>query len=227
MCDKIYKNRQLSTMNRGSRFSDKCNSPVAKKSVHTEVHWLGQEGAWGQDMWVEESAKCSRAVLRGLRGPEALCWQIGDLTDCIVHTLPGHGTAFYSTLSAPPSSAVDFLGFAPSTSIIGLRPYTNQLRLSSFSPPPPLHPASRPSSSAMLSDSTFPDVRWLLHWDYHWDNKAFCCCHLAFEKLYMGEWDTITHCVGVMYRVLLRTKQWRTIIRVHILCASCQTVDRM
>lgn len=224
MCDKIYKNRQLSTMNRGSRFSDKCNSPVAKKSVHTEVHWLGQEGAWGQDMWVEESAKCGRAVLRGLRGPEALCWQIGDLTDCIVHTLPGHGTAFYSTLSAPPSSAVGFLGFAPSTSIMGLRPYTNQLRLSSFSPPHPSTPhlglppppCLVTRHSQMSAGSCITETTRL---------SAVATWHLKSCTWVSG--TPITHCVGVMYRVLLRTKQWRTIIRVHILCASCQTVDRM
>lgn len=44
MCDKIYKNRQLSTMNRGSRFSDKCNSPVAKK---ISAHWSALAGTRG------------------------------------------------------------------------------------------------------------------------------------------------------------------------------------
>lgn len=63
-------------------------NPVAK-SLCSEVHCRGQEGAWGHGMWVDESAKWSRGALWGLRGTEALCWQTGDLTDCIVHTLLG------------------------------------------------------------------------------------------------------------------------------------------
>lgn len=223
MCDKIYKNRQLSTMNRGSRFSDKCNSPVAKK---ISAHWSALAGTRGcmRTGYVSGRERKMRrgrvARPKGTRGTLLTDWRPDRL-----HS--PHSSRSWNRFLFNPLCSAFLCSWLPGLCSLNqhhrsatlYQPTPSQLFL-----PPPLHPASRPSSSAMLSDSTFPDVRWLLH---HWDYKAFCCCHLAFEKLYMGEWDTITHCVGVMYRVLLRTKQWRTIIRVHILCASCQTVDRM
>ena len=53
-------------------------------------------------MWADESAKWCRAVLCSLRGTEAFCWQNGDLTDCIVHTLPVWGTTFFFNTPIPP-----------------------------------------------------------------------------------------------------------------------------
>ena len=57
-------------------------------------------------------------------------------------------------------------------------------RLLSFPPkrrasPPNPSPTLRLLLSTTLSNSTFPDVCWLLH---HGDSQAFCCCHLAFES---------------------------------------------
>lgn len=52
-------------------------------------------------MWVEEHKMRQRCVLCGQKGPEALCWQIGDLTDCIVHIFVRLRTTFFLFIPHP------------------------------------------------------------------------------------------------------------------------------
>lgn len=147
MCDKIYKNLQLSTMNRDGRFSDKCNSPVAKKISAQWSALAGTRGCMRTGCVSGRERKTRRGCVarpKGTRGTLLTDWRPDRL-----HR-PHSPRSWNSFLFIPLCSAFlcslpfGTLGFAPSTSIMGPRPYTNQLHLSSFSFSPPPHLAMPP-----------------------------------------------------------------------------------
>lgn len=175
-----------------------CMRPRKQHTQITEHRSSVAGGAWGHV--VDESTHWGRAVLCGLRGTEALCWQIGDQTHCIVYALPTEGKRFFIH---------PFLHSSPAP-----------FNLAVSTPLPILHTCPHPSPPSLttLGNSTFPDVRWLLH---QWDGQAFSCSHLAFES---------SACVGHRHlpfstncRILdcrsirLRINQWSATTRLFLI----------
>lgn len=119
------------------------------------------------------------------------CWQIGDLTDSIIQSHVFRNFVLFFVLNSSSSSLcchiLPCLFSAPPTFHLSgiICPQTLPL---SFTPPPPFWPNLYATpfphlrmtlfSLSVRSNSTFPDVRRLLH---HWDKQAFSCDYLAFN----------------------------------------------
>lgn len=98
----------------------------------------------------------------GLRGPESPCWQTRDMTECIVHTLPGSGNTFCSTIS---SFCLCIIAFAPLSLLHS--PWPPAFVMPPFPPSPP--------SSPCFGLAHFSDHR-------QWLNIPSCPLALAWQR---------------------------------------------